>query len=67
MLVPKELWALFVPIAKAGGNPAQSSMGSEISPPPPAIESMKLADIAARKRASRIENEKSMNQTAVTD
>ena len=41
MLVPQADCSLFVPSATCGGKPAANKAGSVISPPPPAIASMK--------------------------
>jgi hypothetical protein len=42
---------LFVPSATCGGRPAHSNAGTEIKPPPPAMESMKPALRPAQKRS----------------
>ena len=42
-VVPKLAENLFVPAAVAGGRPTAKYMGKDISPPPPAIESINPA------------------------
>ena len=46
--VPHTLCILFVPSANCGGNPTASNAGTEINPPPPAIESMNPAASPAK-------------------
>src|SRR4051794_13285538 len=54
MIVPKELWNLLVPSASCGGRPEASNAGTVMSPPPPAMASMKPPAKPARKRRARV-------------
>ena len=52
--LPNTAWALLVARAETGGSPDHSKAGTEISPPPPAIESTSPASRASTNRMTAV-------------